>query len=178
MMTKSRLLDIYWREVVNIFVYTFNIVHIKGDTSKTPYEIWFGHTPTVIYFKIFASKCYIRRDDAIGKFDPRSDEGICLGYSTKRKEDKCFNKRLNRIIESINVKVDEHGGNQIRSYDYGLEDKFIKPKLVMQELVWNNEPVTPVTLENSTLTDEQQKESENQENSKTPRYVKLNHSED
>lgn len=59
----------FWREAVSTVVYTFNQVHIKGDSSKTPYELWFGHVPTVKYFKVFGSKCYIKRDEDIGKFD-------------------------------------------------------------------------------------------------------------
>lgn len=50
MMMEAKLPDIYWREVVNTSVYTFNIVNIKSDTDKTPCELCFGHTPTVRYF--------------------------------------------------------------------------------------------------------------------------------
>lgn len=39
MMMESKLPHIYWREAVSIIVYTFNKVHIKGETSKTPYEL-------------------------------------------------------------------------------------------------------------------------------------------
>lgn len=94
MMMEANLPHIYWREVVSMAVYAFNKVHIKGDVGKTPYELWFGHTPTVKYFKIFGSKCYIKRDDSIGKFDPRCDEGIFLSYSNQSKAYRCYNKRL------------------------------------------------------------------------------------
>ena len=53
--------------------------------EKTPYELWFGNSPSVKYFRIVRSKCYIKRDDDIIKFDPRSDEGMFLGYSLKSK---------------------------------------------------------------------------------------------
>lgn len=60
------------------------------------------------YFKVFGGKCYIQRDeDNLGKLDSRANEGIFLGYSTRRKEYQCYNKRLNKIVESANVKVDE-----------------------------------------------------------------------
>lgn len=94
MLIEGNVLKIYWREAISTVVYTFNRVHIKGDTGKTPYELWFNHVPTVRYFRIFGSKCYIKRDDDIGNFDARSDEGIFLGYSTKRKAYQCYNKRL------------------------------------------------------------------------------------
>ena len=45
----------------------------------------------------------------MGKFEDKADEGIFLGYSTKSKGYKCFNKKLRKIVESTDVKVDEHG---------------------------------------------------------------------
>jgi hypothetical protein len=41
------------------------------------------------------------------KFYTRSDEGIFLGYCTKSKAYQCYKKRLNKIVESTNVRVDE-----------------------------------------------------------------------
>ena len=83
--------------------------------DKTPYELWFGHSrPSVKYFRMFGSECYIRRDDNIGKFDPRSDEGIFLGYSLKSKAYKCFNYRTKTIVECTNVKVDKKFGTKKR----------------------------------------------------------------
>lgn len=86
MISEENLPHVYWRESVNTMVYTFNRVHNKGETGKTPYELWFGNIATLKYFRIFGSKCYIRRDEYIGKFDPISDEGIFLGYPSKSKE--------------------------------------------------------------------------------------------
>ena len=70
----------FWREVVNTIVYTLNRVNIRKGMDKIPNELWFSYSPLVKYFKIFGSKCYIKRDDDIGKIDPRSNEGMFLGY--------------------------------------------------------------------------------------------------
>ena len=70
---------------MNTILEIMNIVHIRQGTRMKPYEIWFGHTPIVKYFRIFGSKCYIKRENDIDKFDPRSFEGIFLGYSLKNK---------------------------------------------------------------------------------------------
>lgn len=134
MIMEANLPHIYWREVVSTIVYTFNIVHIKGETGKTPYELWFGNTPTIKYFKIFGSKCYIKRDDIIGKFDPRCDEGIFLGYSNENKSYKCYNKRLQRIMESANVKVDVLNRSQIKVYEQEPVVQIIK-----------TEPIAPLS---------------------------------
>jgi hypothetical protein len=67
-----------------------------------------GRPTSINQFKNFGSKCYIKRnEDNLGKFDSRDDEGILLGYSSRSKGYRCNNKRLHKIIENIDVKVDE-----------------------------------------------------------------------
>jgi len=68
-MMETNVHQFYWREAMSTVVYTLNWVQIKGNSGKTPYELWFGHPPTVRYFIFFSSKCYIKRDEDLGKFD-------------------------------------------------------------------------------------------------------------
>ena len=57
---------------------------------------------------MFGSSCYIKiNKDDLGKFDSRNDEGIFLGYSSTKKAYRCFNKILHKIVESVDVKVDD-----------------------------------------------------------------------
>ena len=86
MLNEARFSDGYWREVVNTTIHILNRGQVRINSNMTPYELWFGRTPSLKYFKVFGSKCYIKRiDENLGKFDARSDEGIFLGYaSTKR----------------------------------------------------------------------------------------------
>ena len=107
MMEKSVALK-YWKEVVSTTVYTLNRVHVKKGTNLTAYELWFGYTPCVKYFKIFGSKCYILKDERKGKLDAKGKEGILLEYSTRSKTYKCLNTNMNKIVERVNVKVDEY----------------------------------------------------------------------
>jgi hypothetical protein len=58
----------------------------------------------------FESKCYIKREDGrMGKFDSHADKGILVGYSSTKKAYKCYNLRLNTVVESINLTIDETG---------------------------------------------------------------------
>ena len=91
MLAKNDLSKMFLREVVNTIVYIMNRVQVRKDTNKMPYGLWFGHSPTIKYFRIYGSKCYIKRDDDIGKCDSRSDEGTFLGYSLKSKVYRCYN---------------------------------------------------------------------------------------
>ena len=110
---------------------TFDVVTILNqanvwvNNTQNPHELWYGKTPMVKYFKFFGSKCYIKRtDEKLDKFEPRADEGILLGYSPWSKGYRCYNKRLGKIIEIIDVVVDEACKNpkQTKIEDYDNEE--------------------------------------------------------
>ena len=85
-----------------------NREQLRVKKDKTPYKLWYGRPTSVIYFKVFGSKCYIKRnEDDLGKFDSRTDEGIFLGYSSTKKAYRWFNKKLHEVVESADVKVDD-----------------------------------------------------------------------
>ena len=108
MLNESKLNDKFWAQAVHTVVHIMNRGLLRSKNDKTPYELWIGRATNVRYFRVFGSKCYIKREDKnIGNFDSRVDEGIFVVYSSKRKAYKCYNLRLNKMIESINVKIDE-----------------------------------------------------------------------
>jgi hypothetical protein len=93
---------------VHTSVYIQNRVIFINNTDNTPYELWKGRPANVKHFRVFGSKYYIKREDGrMGKVDSRVDKGILVGYSSTRKEYKCYNLRLNKVLESINVTIDE-----------------------------------------------------------------------
>ena len=53
MLAENDVSKTFWREVVNTIVYTMNRVQVRKDTRNTPFELWFGHSLTVKYFRIF-----------------------------------------------------------------------------------------------------------------------------
>jgi adenylate kinase family enzyme len=78
------------------------------SNNKRSYELWKGRPTSVKNFRIFGSKCYIKRyDEYLGKFDSRTDGIIFLGYSSRCKAYICYNKILKNIVESINVRINE-----------------------------------------------------------------------
>ena len=116
MLNKAILSDKFWREAINTEIYILNRGKIIVNNNKAPYELWKGRPKIVKYFKVFGSKCYIKRDDeALGKFDSRDDEGIFLGYSSRSKAYGCYNTTLHKIIECANVKVDEAGHQKVKT---------------------------------------------------------------
>jgi hypothetical protein len=108
MLKDSKLSNIFWVQALHIVVHILNRGMLKNNSDKTPYELWKGRPTNVIHLRVFESKCYIKReDDKVGKFNSRVDKDILVGYSNKSKTYNCCNLRLNKIVESINVKIDE-----------------------------------------------------------------------
>jgi hypothetical protein len=108
MLLDSKLTDIFWTRAVHTTVHIQNRVMLRNNTDKTLYDLWKGRPANVKHFRVFGSKCYIKREDGrMGKFDSRVDKGVLVGYSSTRKAYKCYNLRLNKVVESINVTIDE-----------------------------------------------------------------------
>jgi hypothetical protein len=100
----------FWTQVVHTSVHIQNRVMLRNNTNKTPYELWKGRPTNVKHFRFFGRKCYIKREDGrMGKFDSHVNKGILLGYSSTRKAYKFYNIRLNKVVESINITIDETG---------------------------------------------------------------------
>nr|GFA10098.1 retrovirus-related Pol polyprotein from transposon TNT 1-94 [Tanacetum cinerariifolium] len=76
--------------------------------GKTPYELLRGRKPTLGYFRVFGSECFIlNAKDYLTNFDPKSYEGVFLGYSQNSKAYIILTKHTMKIKESLNVTFDE-----------------------------------------------------------------------
>ena len=64
--------------------------------------------------------------DSLGKFDPRGDEAIFLGYSLRSKAYKVYNQRTNKVEESIHVVFDE--SSVLQGVDLAQVDEFSFPR--------------------------------------------------
>ena len=108
MLDDSGTPDTFLGEATHTTVNILNKAHVRVNSDKTPYELWYGNPPTVKYFIVFGRRCFIKNnDEKLGKFESRADEGILLGYSSRSRAYKCYNKRLRKIVECIDVVIDE-----------------------------------------------------------------------
>ena len=62
-------------------------------------------------------------DENLRKFDARFDEGIFLGYASTKKAHRCYNLRLHKIIESVDVKVDDLKTKKFKHQESILNDE-------------------------------------------------------
>ena len=61
--------------------------------------------PNISYFHAFGCKCFVHNNgkETLRKFDAKSNECIFLGYSSISKAYRVFNKRIEKVEESIHV---------------------------------------------------------------------------
>ncbi|GJS47666.1 retrovirus-related pol polyprotein from transposon TNT 1-94 [Tanacetum coccineum] len=64
--------------------------------------------PDLSFFHVFGALCYPTNDnDDLGKLDAKADIGIFVGYAPAKKAFRIYNKRTQKIIETIHVTFDE-----------------------------------------------------------------------
>ena len=82
---------------------------IRPTLKKTSYELYKGRKPNISHLRVFECKCFIINNgkDNLGKFDPKSDEGIHIGYAINDHAYRVYNRRLLTVEESMHVVFDE-----------------------------------------------------------------------
>ncbi|GKE31559.1 retrovirus-related pol polyprotein from transposon TNT 1-94, partial [Tanacetum coccineum] len=108
MLNEQSIPQKFWCNAVDTATYILNRILLRPFLRKTPYELFKEKKPSLEYFKVFGSKCFIlNTNNYLIKFDPKSIEGIFLGYSPNSKAYVVLNKEMMRVEESLNVKFDE-----------------------------------------------------------------------
>jgi hypothetical protein len=81
MLMDFKLTDIFWTQAVHTIVHIQNIVILRKNTNKTPYELWKGRPTNVKHSRVFGKKCYIKREDGgMGKFESHVEKCVLVGY--------------------------------------------------------------------------------------------------
>jgi hypothetical protein len=138
---------------VHTIVHIQNRVMLRNNTVKTFYKLWKGRPTNVKHFRVLVRKLYIKREDGrMRKFDSCVDTRVLVGYSSTRKEYKCYNLRLNKVMESINVTIDEKGRQELKEEEnesmeqlYEEEKKNEKEGEDEEDLIEAEEQVQKVT---------------------------------
>nr|GFB84063.1 retrovirus-related Pol polyprotein from transposon TNT 1-94 [Tanacetum cinerariifolium] len=108
MLSAAKVPLFFWAEAIATTCFTKNCSLVIPRHEKTPYHIINDQKPSVKFFYIFGSLCYIVRDgENIDKMKEKGDVCILVGYSTKSRAYRVFNKRTRVIVETIHVNFDE-----------------------------------------------------------------------
>ncbi|KRY16071.1 Retrovirus-related Pol polyprotein from transposon TNT 1-94 [Trichinella patagoniensis] len=74
-----------WAEAVHTAAYLLNRIPNRKETTKTPYEKWFGKRPTVEHLQIFGCDAYVHiPDQHRKKFNRRARKLFLLAMDRKR----------------------------------------------------------------------------------------------
>nr|GEU74119.1 hypothetical protein [Tanacetum cinerariifolium] len=108
MLSAAKVPVFFWAEAIATTCFTRNRSLIIPRHEKTPYHIINERKPSVKFFHIFGSLCYIVRDgENLDKKKEKGDACIFVGYSTQSRSYRVFNKRTRVIVETIHVNFDE-----------------------------------------------------------------------
>lgn len=136
MPNEASLNDIFWPQVVHTTIHILNGGLLRNNVDKRPYQLWKGRPANIKHFRFFGSKCYIKRvDKNMGKLDSRTDEGILVRYSCSRKAYKCYNFKLKKVVESIDVRVDESKflKSKTKQTNHNIHEIYDKSKMDKEE---------------------------------------------
>nr|GFC33760.1 hypothetical protein [Tanacetum cinerariifolium] len=108
MLSAAKVPLFFWVEEIATACFTQNRSLVIPHHEKTPYHIINDQKPSVKFFHIFGSVCYIVRDgENLDKMKEKGDECIFMGYSNQSSAYRVFNKRTRVIMESIHVNFNE-----------------------------------------------------------------------
>nr|GFA95958.1 integrase, catalytic region, zinc finger, CCHC-type, peptidase aspartic, catalytic [Tanacetum cinerariifolium] len=108
MLSAAKVSLFFWAEAIATTCFTQNRSLVIPQHEKTHYHIINNQKPSVKFFYIFGSLCYIVRDgENLDKMKKKGDACIFVGYSTQSRAYKVFNKRTRVIVETILVNFDE-----------------------------------------------------------------------
>nr|GEX99959.1 retrovirus-related Pol polyprotein from transposon TNT 1-94 [Tanacetum cinerariifolium]GEY64817.1 retrovirus-related Pol polyprotein from transposon TNT 1-94 [Tanacetum cinerariifolium] len=108
MLSASKLPLFFWAEAIATACYTQNRSIIIPTHDKIAYHIINDRKPLIKHLHIFGCICYLTKDgENLDKMKEKGDSCILVGYSTRSKGYRVYNKRTRLIVESIHIRFDE-----------------------------------------------------------------------
>nr|GEY21744.1 retrovirus-related Pol polyprotein from transposon TNT 1-94 [Tanacetum cinerariifolium] len=97
-----------WAEAIATARFTQNRSIIHHHFNKTPYELINGRKPDISFLHVFSALCYPKNDrEDIGKLSAKGDIGFFIGYSADSCAYRIYNRRIKKIMDTMNVSFDE-----------------------------------------------------------------------
>lgn len=103
-MLEANLPEKFWAEAIYTANYLINRSPAKALKGGTPYGKWTERTPSGNHLHIFGSKAFVLNKTRRGKFTPKAQEGIFVGYAQNAKGFRVFIPEKGNIVISRDVK--------------------------------------------------------------------------
>ncbi|GJT22197.1 retrovirus-related pol polyprotein from transposon TNT 1-94 [Tanacetum coccineum] len=106
--------------------------------------------PDLSYLHVFGALCYPNNDsEDLGKLQAKADIGIFIGYAPKKKAYRIYNRRTQKIIETIHVDFDELTAMASKQISSGPGLQCMTPATSSSGLVSNPIPQQPFPVANA-----------------------------
>jgi hypothetical protein len=103
----SSLSNGFWVEALFCFTYVWNRICHYGQ-NKTPFELYGGRKPSVKHLREFGATAYVGTPKQLrNKLGMQSKKGILVGYAMKTKGYRIWLPTDRKVIETINVRIEE-----------------------------------------------------------------------
>ncbi|GKB64145.1 retrovirus-related pol polyprotein from transposon TNT 1-94 [Tanacetum coccineum] len=100
--------------------------------------------PDLSFLHVFGSLCYPTNDsEDLGKLNAKADIGIFVGYAPAKKAFRIYNRRTQKIMETIHVMIDELTTMAFEQFGYGPGPQFLTPTTSNSGLIPNLIPQQP-----------------------------------
>ncbi|GKA44253.1 retrovirus-related pol polyprotein from transposon TNT 1-94 [Tanacetum coccineum] len=133
-----------WAEAINTTCYTQNRSLIHLLYNKTPYELMHDKKPDLLFLHVFGSLYYPTNDsEDLGKLNAKADIGIFVGYAPAKKAFRIYNRRTQKIMETIHVTFDELTAMASEQFSSGPGLQSMTPATSSSGLVPNPIPQQP-----------------------------------
>nr|GEU98556.1 retrovirus-related Pol polyprotein from transposon TNT 1-94 [Tanacetum cinerariifolium] len=131
-------------EAINTAFYTQNGSLMRLRYNKTSYELMHDKKPDLSFLHVFGSLCYSTNDsEDLSKLNAKADIGIFVGYAPAKKAFRIYNKKTQKIMETIHVMFDEMTTMASKQFRLGLRLQFMTPETSSSGLVSNPIPQQP-----------------------------------
>jgi hypothetical protein len=108
-MLQGNLPQSLWAEAVNAATYIRNRCTTKSLNGETPFEAWSKRKPYVGFFRIIGSKAIVlNKAHGRGKFQPKGDEYVLVGYSEESKAYRLWKPGTKTVIKARDVRFFEN----------------------------------------------------------------------
>jgi hypothetical protein len=109
--------------MVNTACHVINRLYLHKLLKKTSYELLTGKKPSVSYFRVFGSRCYIlQKRSKSSKFAHKVYECFLLGYDSNSHAYHVFNEDSGCVELTCDAVFDETNSSQEEQVDIDLID--------------------------------------------------------
>ncbi|GJW20489.1 retrovirus-related pol polyprotein from transposon TNT 1-94 [Tanacetum coccineum] len=124
MLSAAKVPLFFWAEAIATTCFTQNRSLVIPRHEKTPYHIINARKPSVKFFHIFGSLCYIVRDgENLDKMKEKGDACIFVGYSLVKGFTRVLTENKNISCKTIHVKLWTIASNVVRSCQKNKRDE-------------------------------------------------------